>query len=492
MFAFCGESTQTDIMSLPVLSVAAMRTWEQASWAAGRREEEVIEQVGEQLARRAAELTRSRQRILLLAGKGHNGDDVRAALRFLPARSVTRFDVRDPAADLDPLKALLRPRPALVLDGLFGIGLNRDLSGPWRTLIETINEAQLRVLSVDVPSGLNADTGNSYGAVVRAEETLTIGAPKAGLLTGKAAPWVGRLSVAACVGLIPWEEVDWTRPFDTWWNEALDYFQFPASRPAWVHKGCFGHLVLVAGSRGYHGAAVLAARAAARARPGWITVATSEQTYLPVAAQLASPMVSAWDLVKDRWPDRMSALVAGPGLAGSDVPDWLRERLRDAWRNLEVPMLVDASALDWLPQGRGPSTALRVITPHLGEAARLLGIPATEVQADRAAALQALSGRYGDCWVVLKGQHTLIGRNAGGKRTYNSTGNPGLAQGGTGDVLAGYVGGLIAQPELARTPEVTLTFGTWEHGATADNLEMDCPNWTSEDLATRIGSSRCS
>jgi len=151
-----------------------------------------------------------------------------------------------------------------------------------------------------------------------------------------------------------------------------------------------------------------------------------------------------------------------------------------------VPIVVDASALDWLPSGTFRDKAIRVITPHPGEAARLLGSTVDEVQADRVEALRALSAKFGDCWVVLKGQHTLIGR-VEGQVLVNPTGNPGLGQGGSGDLLAGYLAGLLAQPLLLEDVARTIRYAVWQHGAAADELASQAPNWVVEDLAKRIG-----
>ncbi len=137
-------------MSRPVISVAQMRAWEQASWAAGLSESAVIARVGQLVARRVVELTRPGQRVLLLAGKGHNGDDVRAAQPHLTERRVDLLHVQDPVADLPRLEALLAARPAWVLDGLFGIGLNRPLDAAWCAFVQRINDSQLPVLAVDV------------------------------------------------------------------------------------------------------------------------------------------------------------------------------------------------------------------------------------------------------------------------------------------------------------------------------------------------------
>ncbi len=188
-------------MPVPVISIAQMRDWEQATWAAGKEEAEVIRRVGQCIGRRTLLLTKADESILILAGKGHNGDDARCAREHLPARRVELFDVTDPAAQLGKLDALLASRPALVVDGLFGIGLNRPLGPEWVSFIEHVNVAHLPVLAVDVPSGLNADTGEPQGAAITASVTLTVGAPKTGMLRQAAWPFVGRLEVATDVGL---------------------------------------------------------------------------------------------------------------------------------------------------------------------------------------------------------------------------------------------------------------------------------------------------
>jgi len=149
-------------------------------------------------------------------------------------------------------------------------------------------------------------------------------------------------------------------------------------------------------------------------------------------------------------------------------------------------MLVDASGLAWLPAGRVREGAVRVITPHPGEAARLLDSTSKEVQSDRLAALRALSKRYGDCWVVLKGHQTLIGRS--GEVLINSSGNPFLAQGGSGDTLSGYLGGLLAQPPLQSDPLKAIAYAVWQHGAAADNLQDSGRAWIVEDLIECLGS----
>jgi hydroxyethylthiazole kinase-like uncharacterized protein yjeF len=149
-------------------------------------------------------------------------------------------------------------------------------------------------------------------------------------------------------------------------------------------------------------------------------------------------------------------------------------------------MLVDASALAWLPIGSVAEKGIRVITPHPGEASRLLDCTSKEVQADRVAALRALSKRFGDCWVVLKGHETLIGKSSG-EIFVNSSGNPFLAQGGSGDTLSGYLGGLLAQPDLQRHPPKTVACAVWQHGAAADRLQDSGRRWVVEELIEHLG-----
>jgi NAD(P)H-hydrate repair Nnr-like enzyme with NAD(P)H-hydrate dehydratase domain len=207
--------------------------------------------------------------------------------------------------------------------------------------------------------------------------------------------------------------------------------------------------------------------------------------YIPVASQLQSVMVKPWAL-KEFSAHAGTALLFGPGLAGPDLALDLRTEMGRLWNEAPIPILTDATGLEWLIPGPVASKALRVITPHPGEAARLLGISVAEVQADRARATAGLSRRFGDCWVVLKGHQTMIGRSSG-PLFLNPTGNPCLAQGGSGDLLAGYLAGLLAQPGLRESAESALRYGVWQHGAGADALTARNRSWTIEDLAVSLG-----
>ncbi len=458
-----------------------MREWEQATWASGQTQAEVIARVGLAVAKQALKMTRPGEAILILAGKGNNGADARMAQRHCVDRQVHLLEVMKPAEALPGLVTLLlQTRPALVIDGLFGIGLNRPLDKDWIDLIQAINESMIPILAVDVPSGLNADSGEPQGGAICAALTLTLGAAKGGLVLTKALPYTGRLEVAADIGLT-------ARPRNTemTWTVAADFAGYPPVRPTGGHKGTFGHLVIIAGSLGYHGAAVLSAHGAFRAMPGLVTVLPHENVYLPVASQVLSAMVHPWRSGM-KYPVSTSAILLGPGLAAEDLPDPIKAEVRRIWRDLPLPVIADASALDWLINGPSKAGATRVITPHPGEAARMLKTTTSRIEADRPAALRELSKRWGNCWVVLKGCQTLVGRSDG-EIFVNSSGNPGLAQGGAGDVLAGFLGGLLAQPRLQPDPLSAIRFAVWQHGASADILGGQGRSWTVAELLDILG-----
>jgi ADP-dependent NAD(P)H-hydrate dehydratase / NAD(P)H-hydrate epimerase len=467
-------------MALPVVTAAQMRRWESASWAAGRTEGDVIRTVGRCVAERVLALSRAGDAVLIVAGRGHNGDDARAAAGRLQGRGVELVNIVDPVADLEPLKRALARRPAWVIDGLFGIGLNRPLDAAWTAVIGAINAAGRPVAAVDLPSGLDADTGLPQGAAVRAAVTLTVAAPKAGLCRSEAFEYTGRVEPLADVGLAPWSTI-WKESdpeIGAWWSEAADFAEYPPLRRVDSHKGDYGHLVIFAGSAGYHGAAVLAARGAMRARPGLITVMTSPETLPAVSAQLAAPMVRAWGPTFDL-PPKITAIVVGPGLAAANLPPGLRDLVQGWWKYGAFAMVGDASALDWLRDTPPSRNHPRVRTPHPGEAGRMLGIGAPK---DRWEAVRRLGAAS---WAVLKGYQTLV-FGPGAPLWINGTGNPGLAQGGSGDVLAGFIGGLLASPILAADPAMAVRYAVWRHGAAADRLEQAGSSWSTEELAAAL------
>ena len=466
-------------MAYPVLTLKAMRDWEEKTWAQGVQESDVIARVGRCIAARIMEMTVPGDSILLLAGKGHNGDDVCAVIPWLSRRCVSLIRFHRVAEQLTTLDAALSKMPDLVVEGLFGIGLNRPLEGAWAEVIQRINGSSSTVVSIDIPSGLHGDSGQPLGCAVRADQTWTVGAPKAGMVVQGASSHVGRLSVLSNVGLAVLDASD-TGNVELFWGEETEFAEWPASRPLESHKGSHGCVQIFAGSRGYHGAAVLSARGATRSRPGLVELMTHVSSFDAVALQLQNVMVHAFErhlLVSPK----ATAVVIGPGLASHDLSADVKVQVAEIWREDSVSVVVDASALDWLPSTDKAFTQPRVITPHPGEAARMLGISSQEVQADRLAALRFLSAKYGHCWVVLKGHHTLIGRSSG-PVYINASGNPNLAQGGAGDILAGFLGGLLAQYELMDDPEMILRFGVWAHGHAADRCQALLGSWDINQL----------
>jgi NAD(P)H-hydrate epimerase len=465
-------------MPQPVISVAQMREWEERTWASGVSAESVMKNAGEAVAKRAGDLAEPDEPLILfLIGKGNNGGDARIAAEVFTSEDVIcriqKLEVHDGTETLPDLSDV-----SLVVDGLFGIGLNRDLSVDWRDFISKLNDAtqllRIPVLAVDVPSGLDADTGQPRGAAVRADYTLTFGAPKTGLILECASEYVGQLEVAAEIGLIDPPSLGEFR-----WIDADDFKRFAPKRAASAHKGTFGHVGIIAGSTGYHGAAVLAARAAACSGVGMVSVFTS--AYAPVAAQLQTAMVHPWDENVIRTLSACTAVVIGPGLAGPDVPESLRQVAVNLWRESENPIVVDANALEWIANESIPENAVRVVTPHPGEAARLLETTAGNIQSDRVQAMRKVSAICGGAITVLKGRHTLIGAFEG-PVSINGTGNPYLARGGSGDVLAGNLGGWLARKDLDYVPLNVIAQAVWRHGAAADYLSSIGLIWDLDGL----------
>ena len=478
----------------PVLTIAEMRAWEAASWSAGIPPDVVIDTVGRRVGEWLLDHSGEHDPMLFLAGRGHNGDDVRAASKWIGWRRRQRgLNVEDPGRDspavLGALDELVEGTRVLwVVDGLFGIGLGRAFSPEWIHLIEALNRRAAlpgcRVVAMDVPSGLLNDAGGTAGAVIQAAYTLTVGAPKRGLVGLSAA---GRVEVIRDIGLLPGFEA--TRRIDAedggtprlQWSRAEDFCALPPRRPVTAHKGMMGHLMIVGGSVGYHGAAVMAARGALRAGPGLVTVVTDPAAYLPVAAQLAQAMVHPW---KSEFPvpDSVNAVVVGPGLASGELPPGLTLWVASLWKNFPGPVLADASALNWM--GAISSQGPRIVTPHPGEAARILGCSVPLIQDDRVASAARLGKETGSI-AVLKGYHSLIAE--GGSIWVNPTGNSGLAQGGAGDVLAGFIGGWLARRVAA---PLAVRYGVWEHGAAADRLALRHlvdATWTVDELIAEMG-----
>lgn len=411
---------------------------------------------------------------LILCGHGNNGGDGYVVARLARASGihVTLLAVAgDGALPIEAQQArtqwlqaggcvqpamLPLPEAEVIVDALLGIGLHAAPRAPYDGLIAAINAHPAPVVALDLPSGLNADTGIALGAVVQAEHTQSFICLKPGLLTGQARAVVGQLHCDP-LGLSGWlaaQRWPWRR------LDGQDLAGWLPPRSPLAHKGEQGRLLLIGGDHGMGGAIRLAGQAALRSGAGLVRVLTRAEHVAPLLAACPELMVEAWSPAALHealaWAD---VLAIGPGLGRRD---WGRRALA-AIVNCQRPMLWDADALNLLAEAHS-ADARRVITPHPGEAARLLGCSIAQIERDRPAAVCALQRRYGGV-ALLKGAGTLIAD--GTRRAIADIGNPGMASGGMGDILSGIIGGLLAQ----KLPLYDATCaGAVVHGVAADVL----------------------
>ena len=354
-------------------------------------------------------------------------------------------------------------KPGLIVDAMLGTGLEREVAGAWAEAIDQINRHQAPVFALDIPSGLHADNGRVMGTAIRAEASISFIGLKQGMFTGEGPECCGKvafdaLDVPARVyarQLLSARRIDWEK------QGAL-----MAKRRRTAHKGDFGHLLLIGGAPGYPGAIRLAAEAGARCGAGLVTIATHAEHTNTI--NLGRPELMCRGV---EWPEelvpllqRATVIALGPGL-GRDT--W-GERLFQAANEVDLPQVLDADGLYWL--SRHPSRCDdRVITPHPGEAARLLECTSAEIESDRFAAAQALQARYGGV-VVLKGAGTLISDGSSHPPALCSGGNPGMASGGMGDLLTGIIGALMAQGQDLRS---ACELGVSLHAAAGDRAALE-------------------
>ncbi len=473
---------------MKIVTAAQMRELDRRTIEeSGLSGEELMDRAGKGVAevvRRLADFAGFyKPQVLLLAGRGNNGGDAFAAARHLKEMNATvevwlagaANEIQD-----DALKHLSRAKSAgveirelptredwddilrfprladVIVDGILGTGASGPARGPAAGAIQYIN-AQLAdslVVAIDIPSGLNADTGLAEGEAVRADVTVTMGLPKKGLLEPSALDYIGCLEVADIgipaefIGQVGAEEgrelihLSDLRPF------------FPR-RPRASHKGNYGHVLLIGGSRGYVGAIAMAARAAMKSGAGLATVLTPTSIAPIVAGAslesmvIGGPETEEGSLSPDLWADwkkridDFDAVLIGPGLTRHPSSLGL---VRNIIRDCSVPLVLDADAISVL-EGQAHfitrSNCPVVLTPHPGEMARLFSQKVDEIQKDRCGV--ALAGaRFTDATIVLKGAGTVVAED-GKPVAINLTGNPGMASGGAGDVLAGLLVGLLGQ-----------------------------------------------
>lgn len=325
----------------------------------------------------------------------------------------------------------------VLLDALLGTGLSGEVREPYISAIKAVNASGLPVTAVDIPSGLSADTGQVLGAAVQADLTVTFIGLKIGLFTGDAADHVGQLvfnDLQACADIYRDITVIARRLYPA---------NLPglAARAPTSHKGRFGHVLLIGGDHGFGGAIALSTETALRSGAGMVSLATRPEHVPAALARVPEVMVLGTSSANQLMGllEKASVLVIGPGLGQAS---WGRALLSAA-ANANLPQVWDADALNLLASGFVTLPKDCVITPHPGEAGRLLGISTAEVQADRPAAALALSEKY-SAVVVLKGAGSLIA-HFDGRLAVCHQGHPAMATAGLGDVLAGLTGALLAQ-----------------------------------------------
>lgn len=485
---------------------------------------------------RAAE-SRRELKISILCGKGNNGGDGLVVARHLKATGVEpkvyffgdpaklmgdanenfqrwrniggTVNVVDAGGEWKKVSSAIASSDVIV-DALLGTGLRGAVTGITDKAISAVNEFSKNatavrpslIISVDMPSGLPSDGEAAEGPVLRAHQTVTFTAPKVGQLISADAACTGALEVRQ-IGS-PAELVEELGKGEVRWASAEEFAELPLVRAADSNKGAFGHALLVAGALGKSGAAMLAGRMAVRAGAGLVTIATpavvipvvagAQPEYMTVPLQATrAGTVALKNVQGGRWKKiekGKSVLAIGPGL-GTEAQT--QQCVRTMVRSTELPVILDADGLNAF-DGRADELRQRkskflAITPHPGEMARLLGKSIREVQGDRLKAAREAARRW-NAHVILKGFHTLIAAPDGAVFV-NTTGNAGLAKGGTGDVLTGLLAALTAQFKTGEWLRV-LALGVYLHGLAADIgvTRMDASGLIADDVIALIPEAR--
>lgn len=419
--------------------------------------------------------------ISIYCGAGKNGGDgyvlaALAAQRKVPvqviqltsgdkltgeAHAAYEFAAQE-QVNIVPFADASAPTSGVIVDALLGIGLQGEVRPVFAAAIAQINASGLPVLAVDIPSGLNGDTGASHGAVVNAALTITFIGVKRGLLTGRGPAVCGEVVLSDLA--IPTEIYE-QEEASAEQLHLIDLLELLPSRPVDAHKGHFGHVLIIGGDHGYGGAVIMAAEAAARSGAGLVSVATRPEHVPAILTRcpeiMARGVASGQEL--EALLSRATVLVIGPGFGRSP---WSEQLLHVAAKS-GLPMVVDADALNILAEGRViPNLVPQenwLYTPHPGEAGRLLDVTNHAINNDRFAAIANIQKKFGGA-VILKGAGSLV-LGESGITGVITAGNPGMATGGMGDVLSGILGALIAQ---GLSVEEAAQLGATLHASAAD------------------------
>jgi len=461
-------------------TAAARRIDAQATAALGGDGYVLMQRAGQAAWQCALQYWPQARRIVVVCGPGNNGGDgyVLARLARQSGRGVCVLHLpehapRTPLAQractdylaiggqVELSRDCLREAD-LIVDALFGIGLDRAPDAAAAELIAALNAAGAPVLALDVPSGVDAGSGAVPGAAVHARRVLQFIVPHRGLHTGAALEHAGQRLLAGLE--VPEEAFDGIEPAAFRWSEAQLPAQLPPRRID-THKGESGHVLCVGGNHGSGGALMLCAEAALRSGAGLTSVATRAAHVAPLLARCPEAMAHAVEDAFDLAPllARAGVVALGPGL-GQD--DWA-QRVWTAALDGGRPLVVDADALNLLARQPRP-LAGAVLTPHPGEAARLLDVDTATIQRDRFAAAQAMAARF-SAVVVLKGAGTVVAAPGQPPRVV-AAGNPGMAVGGMGDLLTGVIAALLAQ---GLSPFDAAATGALLHGLAGDAAAAD-------------------
>ncbi|HTS16204.1 MAG TPA: NAD(P)H-hydrate dehydratase [Verrucomicrobiae bacterium] len=475
---------------MKAVTTEQIRQLDQQTISLGTPGEELMERAGYAVARAAMKFLRrlDARTVLLFAGKGNNGGDAIVAARHLAGAGCEaalvlmckRTELQgDPLLHFQKLVAAVKVlelptleqlaelvgdlEPAVVVDGLLGTGLKGEVREPYATAIKVINGLHRPVVAVDIPSGLDSDTGEVLGVAVRAQTTVTMGLPKIGLLKPAALEFIGRIEVVD-IG-IPRKLLDNIQA-DVELVTAREVAALLPPRPRAAHKGDCGHLLVIAGSEGYTGAPILTATAAARAGAGLVTLAVPRSIYRTVAASCPPeimPRPADFETLDTTDFAGFNAIAIGPGLGQGTTTQRMIWKVISAWF---PPIVADADALNAMAQSVAALKKLHkplVLTPHPGEMGRLIGKTSRDVQANRWEVARDFAKEYGTT-TVLKGAGTLIAERTG-PMWVNLTGNPGMAKGGMGDALTGVIGAFLAQ---GLSPADAARAGVFVHGLAGD------------------------
>lgn len=486
-------SQTTDTLPTALYSAAQVRDIDARLIAAGTPGFELMQRAAHAAWRALRRRWPDEQRITVLAGRGNNAGDgyLIAALAQRAGRQVQVLAVGDPQQlQGDAAQAFAEAKEAgvtpvswsadaklhgVLVDALLGTGITGEVREPYVSVISAMNESALPILAVDLPSGLCADTGRVLGQAVRADLTVSFIGLKVGLFTGEGPGRVGELAfddLQADAAIL-----DQVEPG----LERLCEANLPvlAPRSPTAHKGSFGQVLVIGGDLGTGGAALLAAEASLRCGAGMVTLATRPEHVTAALVRRPEIMCSGVEstYALTALTQRADVLVIGPGLGQAP---WGRSLLSLA-PQCQVPQVWDADALNLLVAGAINLPAGCLLTPHPGEAARLLDTSVADVQADRPAAARMLASRY-SCTVLLKGAGTLIA-DRDGRLALCDRGHPAMASAGLGDVLAGVAGALLAQ---GLAPFDAACLAVWLHAVAGENAGEGGRGLAAADLIPAI------